>query len=488
MSVGADSTIAPIFAGALALLATAGSPHYAADAAALALGVGLALALGGALGLGFVADLLSIPVTTGFLAGIAGHIVVSQAPALIGVAPPSGPLVAQVVALAGALGQTSLPTLGLGLFVLALMLVGERLSPRFPGALIGLALAAVVVVVFGLEGRGVATLGTIEGTTLRLGWPQVALARSAADRAARHHRRARRHGADRGDDAQLRFRSRGRPRCRPRLRRPRRRQPARRLSRRLSAQRQPAAHRDRRRDRRRFAARRACLRRPRARAGGVRRRPARPCAARGARRRAAVRRPAHLPRSGRWSTCGGAAAPSSPSSSPRMLALLVLPIQQGVAIGVILSLLHGVWTTTRARLVEFERIPGTSIWWPASALQHGERAPGVRVVGLQAPLSFLNAYAHPGGDPGVRQGGRAAAGDRSQRDASRSTTPARRCSPRLVSRLRAEGVDVAFARLEFVARAAELRPPGPGGAGRARPPLPQRRRGDNGAWPVDLRG
>ena len=126
MSVGADSTIAPIFAGALALLATAGSPHYAADAAALALGVGVALALGGALGLGFVADLLSIPVTTGFLAGIAGHIVVSQAPALLGVAPPSGPLVAQVVALAGGLGQTSLPTLGLGLFVLALMLVGER--------------------------------------------------------------------------------------------------------------------------------------------------------------------------------------------------------------------------------------------------------------------------------------------------------------------------------------------------------------------------
>ncbi|HYA72878.1 MAG TPA: SulP family inorganic anion transporter, partial [Roseiarcus sp.] len=69
LSVGADSTIAPIFAGALALLATSGSPHYAADAALLALGVGLILAFGGAFRLGFVADLLSIPVTTGFLAG-----------------------------------------------------------------------------------------------------------------------------------------------------------------------------------------------------------------------------------------------------------------------------------------------------------------------------------------------------------------------------------------------------------------------------------
>ena len=34
-----DSTIAPIFAGALAALAAAGAPDYAADAAALALGV-----------------------------------------------------------------------------------------------------------------------------------------------------------------------------------------------------------------------------------------------------------------------------------------------------------------------------------------------------------------------------------------------------------------------------------------------------------------
>ena len=176
MSIGANSTVAPIFAGALALLATAGSPHYAADAAALALGVGVALALGGALGLGFVADLLSIPVATGFLAGIAGHIVVSQAPALLGVAQPAGPLVVQVAALAGALGQTGLPTLCLGLFVLAAMLVGERLSPRFPGALIGLALATVAVAAFGLERRGVATLGAIEGMTLHVGWPQVALA------------------------------------------------------------------------------------------------------------------------------------------------------------------------------------------------------------------------------------------------------------------------------------------------------------------------
>ncbi len=77
LSVGADSTIAPIFAGALAALAGTGPDHYATAAAALALMVGVILICGGALRLGFIADLLSIPVTTGFFIGIAGHILVS---------------------------------------------------------------------------------------------------------------------------------------------------------------------------------------------------------------------------------------------------------------------------------------------------------------------------------------------------------------------------------------------------------------------------
>jgi MFS superfamily sulfate permease-like transporter len=75
-----------------------------------------------------------------------------------------------------------------------------------------------------------------------------------------------------------------------------------------------------------------------------------------------------------------------------LAAIVALPIEQGVGVGIGLSILHGLWTVTRASLVEFERIPGTSIWWPKSARSPGETVPGVAVVGLQAPLSFLNAY------------------------------------------------------------------------------------------------
>src|ERR1700686_5197963 len=74
LSCGADSTITPIFAGGLAALAASGDPQYLVLAASLALMVGLLLLFAGIFRLGWIADLLSIPVTTGFLAGISVHI------------------------------------------------------------------------------------------------------------------------------------------------------------------------------------------------------------------------------------------------------------------------------------------------------------------------------------------------------------------------------------------------------------------------------
>ena len=96
LSAGADSTITPIFAGSLALMAVAGSPQYLALAAVLAVLVGVLLVVAGIFKLGWIADLLSVPVITGFLAGIALHIVISQAPAVLGVNEGAGDVYRQV--------------------------------------------------------------------------------------------------------------------------------------------------------------------------------------------------------------------------------------------------------------------------------------------------------------------------------------------------------------------------------------------------------
>src|ERR1700742_2710616 len=126
LSSGADSTITPIFAGSLALLATSGSPEYVALAGALALMVGAVLVLGGIFRLGWVADLLSIPVTVGFLAGISVHIIISQLPGILGVPTPGGAMLQRLATLAEQLSHTNPYTLCIGLGVLALVAISER--------------------------------------------------------------------------------------------------------------------------------------------------------------------------------------------------------------------------------------------------------------------------------------------------------------------------------------------------------------------------
>jgi hypothetical protein len=48
--------------------------------------------------------------------------------------------------------------------------------------------------------------------------------------------------------------------------------------------------------------------------------------------------------------------------------------------------------TYKSTLSFFERVPGTSVWWPSSAHIRGAKEPSIIVAGFAAPLSFLNAY------------------------------------------------------------------------------------------------
>jgi SulP family sulfate permease len=171
MSVGADSTIAPIVAGGLAVLATADAGHYASLAALLALMTGLVLLLAGVLRAGWIADLLSIPVTTGFLAGIAIHVAIGQLPEILGVPAAPGSLVVQLVGVVRQIPQANPYNLAIGLSVLAAILLAEHIDGRIPGALIALALAGMAVWYGDLLHHGVAALGA-----LPLAMPSFALA------------------------------------------------------------------------------------------------------------------------------------------------------------------------------------------------------------------------------------------------------------------------------------------------------------------------
>ena len=390
LSCGADSTITPIFAAGLALVATAGSPDYQALAMALALMVGVILVAGGLFRLGGIANLLSTPVTVGFLAGISVHILVSQMPGVLGLPSPAGSTLQRIASLAQHLGQANLFTVGIGFGVLAVVAASEAISARIPGALIGLIAATMAVIGAGLESKGVSVVGAVPASLPIPSLPDISVERWArlvplslliavvvmVQTAATT--RSFPSDPDKPADVDRDFLGAG--------------------------------------------------------AGSIL-----------AGLFGAFPVDASPPRTGIVSETGGQSQLSGLFAAAIVLALLafgaallrhvpdaalggvllfvalriirvativkiyrqsraefllivataaaivLLPIEAGVAIGIVLSLLHGIWSTTRARLVVFDRVPGTTIWWPGNPHVKGEHVPGVLVVGLQAPLSFLNA-------------------------------------------------------------------------------------------------
>jgi len=389
VSVGADSTIAPIFAGALAMVAATGTPHYINLAQLLALLVGSALIVGGLLRAGWIADLLSIPVLTGFLAGISVHIALSQAPAFFGLAPGHGGPLARLAALAHGISHAHPATTTISVGCLVVIVVSEKISARIPGALIALAAAALTVEYFNLRSIGVAVLGQIAHNTPRLSVPPIGVADVTQIF---------------GLAAVVAFVVMVQTAA---------------TSRAFPAQGAPS---DIARD---FLG---------VGAGSV------VAGLFGAFAvNASPPRTAIIVESGGASQFsglvaaavitaimlyGGGALAHVPTAAlaavlmfvagrifrvrdmidilrktraefvlvvATILAVVLLPLQTGVALAIVLSLVHGIWTATRTRMIEFDRIPGTTVWWPEYAALKGERLPGVLVVAFQAPLSFLNA-------------------------------------------------------------------------------------------------
>ncbi len=170
MSVGADSTIAPLFATGVSALALTGSEHYVALVGILAVMVGLIVMLVSVLRLGWIAEFLSTPIVTGFLSGVAVIIVIHQLPDLLGLPPTAGSNAHRVAFIFTHLDQVNGWTAAIGFGVLTVMFVSARIDRRIPGGLIGLVGSTVLVVVGGLQAHGVAVIGTI-----RSGAPHVGL-------------------------------------------------------------------------------------------------------------------------------------------------------------------------------------------------------------------------------------------------------------------------------------------------------------------------
>src|SRR5579871_3652518 len=115
LSVGADSTIAPLFAAGLGAFATLGSSHYADLVGILAVMAGLIVAAVWLLRLGWIAEFLSAPIIAGFLAGIGVVIVVHQLPDLLGIPGGGSTTLGRLKHVVDELDQVNGWTLAIGL-------------------------------------------------------------------------------------------------------------------------------------------------------------------------------------------------------------------------------------------------------------------------------------------------------------------------------------------------------------------------------------
>ena len=190
--LGPDSSISPLILAAITPLLVTRDPASAiALAGMLAILVGLT-EIGLGLGkLGFVADLLSKEVQVGYMNGLAITIIVGQLPKLFGFSTSADSFLGELRAFADNLDQTQTTTLLVGLAVLALLLLFPRITTRVPAVLVAVVGATVASAVFGLSGRGVATVGALpQGIpTPTLPWSSASDVVPAADCRSRHHAR-----------------------------------------------------------------------------------------------------------------------------------------------------------------------------------------------------------------------------------------------------------------------------------------------------------
>jgi len=160
-AVTVTSAISLVVGTSLGDLAGGDTTRYAALASATALIVA-AMAFGAWLvGAGSLVSFISETVMTGFKTGVALHLASTQLPKLFGFKGTHGDFWERMGHFLSHLSETNPASLGLGAAALVALVLGKRLLPNRPVALLVVVAGIAAVPILGLAARGVALLGTV---------------------------------------------------------------------------------------------------------------------------------------------------------------------------------------------------------------------------------------------------------------------------------------------------------------------------------------
>ncbi|MEO1254613.1 MAG: solute carrier family 26 protein [Bacteroidota bacterium] len=151
-----------LVAAGVGLLATEGTEQYISLAILLALLVGIIQILLGLFKLGFITNLLSKPVISGFTSAAALIIGLNQLKYVIGTDIEKSNQVYKILFSAFQnLENTHVLTFSIAIGSITLIKLIKKLSPRIPGALLAVTLGTLIVYVFNLSAKGVSIVQDI---------------------------------------------------------------------------------------------------------------------------------------------------------------------------------------------------------------------------------------------------------------------------------------------------------------------------------------
>jgi sulfate permease, SulP family len=161
LSVSSTATLAILAGSQLELVAPADPTQLIAALATLSALVGVTLLIARLVRLGFVANFVSIPVLTGFKAGIGLVIVLDQLPKLFGLHLHKAGFFRDAAELVMHLPETSPPTLAVAGATLLFLTSMERRRPHSAAPLVAVGGAILASFLLGLSARGVSIVGLI---------------------------------------------------------------------------------------------------------------------------------------------------------------------------------------------------------------------------------------------------------------------------------------------------------------------------------------
>jgi high affinity sulfate transporter 1 len=159
--VGPDAGTVTVLAAVLISFGLSSTVENVIASAAIAVIVGFLCFLASFLRLGFIANLLSRPILTGFMTGISLSILIGQIGRFTGVKIESEGLLQPLVEIISKAAQIHWPSLVLGIALFLMLRILGVWRPSIPAPLVAVVLATVLSYLFDFKGMGIRVVGAV---------------------------------------------------------------------------------------------------------------------------------------------------------------------------------------------------------------------------------------------------------------------------------------------------------------------------------------